>query len=197
VITAVLLWLSSKAISASVAFAAAMMIATYSQFPRVVEMIINAIQGLLLAPESITSRFSVQLGPARFLDAHANPADLADHVARMSEHIYMKVGATDAQKAQLDPIFAQAANDLAALHAQFGTGHDQALELLSKNTIDRAALENARAEHMRLADEASRRMVQLLADVAEVLTPAQRKLFVDGIKEHHAGGHMGMGLHGG
>ncbi len=73
VITAVLLWLSSKAISASVAFAAAMMIATYSQFPRVVEMIINAIQGLLLAPESITSRFSVQLGPARFLDAHANP----------------------------------------------------------------------------------------------------------------------------
>jgi len=134
---------------------------------------------------------------AMTLDANANPADLADHVARMSEHIYTKVGATDAQKAQLDPIFAQAASDLAALHAQFGTGHDQALELLSKNTIDRAALENARAEQMRLADEASRRMVQLLADVAEVLTPAQRKLFVDGIKEHHAGGHMGMGLHGG
>jgi len=134
---------------------------------------------------------------AMSLDANANPADLADHVARMSEHIYTKVGATDAQKAQLDPIFAQAATDLAALHAQFGTGHDQALELLAKNTIDRAALENARAEHMRLADEASRRMVQLLADVADVLTPAQRKLFVDGIKEHHAGGHMGMGLHGG
>jgi len=72
-ITAVLLWLASKAISASVAFAAAMMIATYSQFPRVIEMIINAVQGLLLSPESITSRFSVQLGPARFLDAHSNP----------------------------------------------------------------------------------------------------------------------------
>lgn len=73
VITAVLLWLASKAISASVAFAAAMMIATYSQFPRVIEMILNAIQGLVLPPESITSRFSVQLGPARFLGTDANP----------------------------------------------------------------------------------------------------------------------------
>ena len=133
---------------------------------------------------------------AMTLDANASPADLADHVARMSEHIYTKVGATDAQRARLDPIFAQAASDLAPLHAQFGGGHDQAIELLAKDTIDRAALENARVEHMRLADEASRRMVQLLADVAEVLTPAQRRLFVDGIREHHAGGHMGMGFHG-
>ena len=72
VITAVLLWLASKAISASVAFAAAMMIATYSQFPRVIEMIVNAIQGLMLSPESITSRFSVQIGPARFLGPDSN-----------------------------------------------------------------------------------------------------------------------------
>ena len=39
-------------------------------------------------------------------------------------------------------------------------------------------------------------MVEMLADVAEVLTPAQRKLLVDAIREHHAG-HMGMGFHGG
>ena len=73
VITAVLLWLAGKLVSASVAFAAAMMIATYAQFPRIAEMIVNALQGLLLSPESITSRYSVQLGPARFLDASANP----------------------------------------------------------------------------------------------------------------------------
>lgn len=72
-ITAVLLWLAGKLVGASVAFAGAMMIATYSQFPRVVEMIVSALQGLLLSPESITGRYSVQLGPARFLDAHANP----------------------------------------------------------------------------------------------------------------------------
>ena len=69
VIIAALLWLAGKVVDAKVAFAAAMMIATYSWFPRVIEMIINAVQGLLLSPESITSRYSVQLGPARFLDS--------------------------------------------------------------------------------------------------------------------------------
>jgi hypothetical protein len=73
VLTAVILWLAGKALSASVAMAGAMMIATYAQFPRIVEMIINALQGLILPPESITSRYSVQIGIARFLDANANP----------------------------------------------------------------------------------------------------------------------------
>jgi hypothetical protein len=73
-IGAVLLWLASKLVDARIAFAAAMMIATYSQFPRIAETIVNAIQGLMLSPESITSRYSVQIGPARFLDsATANP----------------------------------------------------------------------------------------------------------------------------
>jgi hypothetical protein len=77
-IGAVLLWLAGKVIGASVAFAAAMMITTYSYVPRVVETLLNAIQGLLLSPESITSRYSVQIGPARFLDAaSANPVLLA------------------------------------------------------------------------------------------------------------------------
>ncbi|MBA3343084.1 MAG: YIP1 family protein [Gemmatimonadaceae bacterium] len=73
VITAVLLWLIGRLIEAKTAFAAAMMIATYAQFPRIVETVINAVQGLLLAPESITSRYSVSIGPARFLDSETNP----------------------------------------------------------------------------------------------------------------------------
>jgi Spy/CpxP family protein refolding chaperone len=133
---------------------------------------------------------------AMTIDAMSNPTDLADHVARMSEHLYAEVGATDAQKAQLDPIFSQAASDFAALHGQLGSGHAEAMQLLTQDPIDRAALESFRAEHMRVADEASRRMVQLLADVAEVLTPAQRKRLVDSLNTHH-GGHMGMGWHHG
>jgi len=73
IIAAILLWIAGKVVSASVAFAAAMMIATYSQFPRIVEMIVNALQGLIMSPESITGRFSVQIGPARFLDPSTNP----------------------------------------------------------------------------------------------------------------------------
>jgi hypothetical protein len=73
VIGGVLVWIVTKFVGAGMAFAASMMIVTYSQFPRIAEMILNAIQGLVLAPESITSRYSVQLGPARFMDPHANP----------------------------------------------------------------------------------------------------------------------------
>ncbi len=71
-LAAVVLWLVTKFIDAKIAFAAAMMIMTYSQIPRLIEVILNALQGLFLDPASITSRFSVQIGPARFLDADAN-----------------------------------------------------------------------------------------------------------------------------
>jgi hypothetical protein len=77
-IVGALLWLAGKIVGASTAFAAAMMITTYSQVPRIIETVLNAVQGLLLSPESITSRYSVQIGPARFLDAaNANPFLLA------------------------------------------------------------------------------------------------------------------------
>ena len=72
-IAAVLLWLAGKLFDAKVAFAAAMMIVTYSQIPKIAEMVLSAIQGLFLEPEAITSRYSVTLGPARFLDPDANP----------------------------------------------------------------------------------------------------------------------------
>jgi len=67
-ISAVVLWLVSKLFDAKQGFATMMMIATYANFPRLLELVLNAVQGLLLAPENITSRFSVSLGIARFLD---------------------------------------------------------------------------------------------------------------------------------
>jgi hypothetical protein len=73
---AVLLWLAGKLFDAKVAFTAAMMISTYSQVPKIAEMVLSALQGLFLEPESITSRYSVQLGPARFLASDANPVVL-------------------------------------------------------------------------------------------------------------------------
>ncbi len=73
VIGAFILWLAGKLVDAKVAFVGAMMIVTYSQFPRIIETIVNAVQGLLLSPESITSRYSVQIGLARFLGTDSNP----------------------------------------------------------------------------------------------------------------------------
>lgn len=55
-------------------------------------------------------------------------------------------------------------------------------DLLGAPTIDRAALEQARAAQMQAADAASRRMAQAMADATEVLTPEQRAKAVDRMK---------------
>jgi Spy/CpxP family protein refolding chaperone len=52
--------------------------------------------------------------------------------------------------------------------------HKRAHELLLQPTMDRAALEALRAEQIASADEASKKLVQFLADAADVLTPEQR-----------------------
>jgi hypothetical protein len=72
-ITGVLLWLAGKLLEAKIAFTAGMMIATYAQVPRILEIVISALQGLFLPPESITSRYSVTLGIGRFLSPDTNP----------------------------------------------------------------------------------------------------------------------------
>lgn len=123
------------------------------------------------------------------MSATNDPQEVADHIRHMLQHVYIDVNATDAQKAQIEPIVQQAATDLMQLHAQFHAGHAQALALLTQDRIDRAALEALRVEHMRVADQASQRIVQLIADVADVLTPAQRKAFADHVAEHLASWH--------
>ena len=112
--------------------------------------------------------------------------DMSAHVDKFLQHVYIEIDATDAQKAQLDPIVKQAAADLMPLHAQFHGFHTQALALLTQDTVDRAAIETMRAEHVRAADQASRRIAQLIGDVVDVLTPAQRKALAARIAEHHA-----------
>ncbi len=69
----VLIWLIGKFLDAKMAFAAAMVVSVYTGVPRVVQTVVTALQGLLLAPESITSPNSVGIGPARFLPDSASP----------------------------------------------------------------------------------------------------------------------------
>ena len=52
-------------------------------------------------------------------------------------------------------------------------------------SYDRARLETVRADQIRLADEASQRFVQGIADAAEVLTPEQRAALVARMQRHH------------
>ena len=120
---------------------------------------------------------------------HAAPMtsqDLASHVAEFLPHLYAQLGVSDAQKAQLDPIVNQAIADVGEIHAQMGNLHTQALDLFAQATVDRGAIETLRAAHLAGMDQASRRIAQLIGDVADVLTPAQRQALAAHIAQMHA-----------
>jgi len=104
-----------------------------------------------------------------------DPAELDARLERMLKHLYVEIDATDAQKERLAPIVKQAAQDLLPLRDKIRAARRQAIELLTGETIDRAAIERLRSEQLQLAEAGSKRLAEALADVADVLTPEQRK----------------------
>ena len=124
-----------------------------------------------------------------FMGADLDPATLPERLDRMLKHLYVEIDATDAQKQQLGPIVKGAAADLFPLRARMRDARHQAVQLLTQERVDRGALEALRAEQLQLADQASRRFTQALADVADVLTPDQRKQLAARIGRWH--GHRG------
>ncbi|MYM92912.1 Spy/CpxP family protein refolding chaperone [Duganella vulcania] len=124
-------------------------------------------------------------GPHAAIDASA-------HMDRMLKHLYVEVDATDAQKARIEPLVKAAMADIKPMHEQLHQIHQQVMQQMSAAAIDRAALETTRAQGVALADQASKRLVQLLADVGDTLTPAQRQKLADHLGQmHERHGHHG------
>lgn len=77
------LWLVGKAVESKAEIGQAMMVATYSMFPRVLEAIANAVQMLVLPDSAIRGRFSTSLGIGRFLDPDSTGALLLGLLGRI------------------------------------------------------------------------------------------------------------------
>jgi periplasmic protein CpxP/Spy len=118
-----------------------------------------------------------------------DPADLDKHLDRMLKHFYVEIDATEEQKRRLEPIVKQAAKDLMPLREQLHAGRKQALELLTQERVDPAAIEALRAQKLQLMDEGSRRLSRAIAEAADVLTPAQRKELAAHIARRHGRWH--------
>ena len=119
------------------------------------------------------------------MNANASPADVAANVDHMLKHLYVEIDATAAQQAQIGPLVQQAVTDLLPLRSQLQAGHTQFVTALTQTTIDRNAMEAARESHLQLADTATKRIVQLLGDVGNVLTPAQRQSLANHLQQLH------------
>lgn len=66
--TGLVLWLVAKLFDAKTSVAAAIMIATYSEVPRIVQLLVNAAQALVMSPDKLNAVNSVGFNPARFMD---------------------------------------------------------------------------------------------------------------------------------
>jgi len=110
-----------------------------------------------------------------FMSGPMDPAQVDERLDRMLKHLYVEIDATEAQKQKLAPIVKAAAKDLLPLRGRMSEARRKGVELLAAERIDRAAIEALRAEQVQAAEAATRRMSAALLDVAEVLTPEQRK----------------------
>jgi Yip1 domain len=76
--TGLVLWAVGKLFDGKESVAAAIMIATYAEMPRIIQILVSAAQGLFMAPEKLTSMYSIGLSPARFMDPdHASQVIMA------------------------------------------------------------------------------------------------------------------------
>jgi len=102
-------------------------------------------------------------------------------------------GATLTPRTQTPHNAKAAANDLLPLREQEQRARQDGLDLLAAPAVDRAAIERLRTAQIALADQASKRIAQAIADVADVLTPEQRKALAERISQgpwsrwHHRG----------
>ena len=108
-----------------------------------------------------------------------SPAQVDDRIDRMSKHIAIELDATADQQVKIANIAKAAVADLRPLHEKAHAARTQAVTLLTAPTIDRSAIERLRAEQIGLAETASKRIAQALADAADVLSPEQRRKVAD------------------
>ena len=67
-VTGTMVWLIGKLFDAKQRYGAAIMVAAYALMPRVLEGVVNALQGIFMDPGKLDGRFRVSLGVGRFLD---------------------------------------------------------------------------------------------------------------------------------
>jgi Spy/CpxP family protein refolding chaperone len=101
------------------------------------------------------------------------------------------INATEAQQQRIADIVGATMKEMAPLREKHREARRTVMELLTQPNVDRAAIEAIRAQEIQSADAMSKRFVQSLADVADVLTPEQRAQLAEKMKQRR--GHRQRG----
>ncbi len=116
---------------------------------------------------------------AGFMSGPLSPAQIDERIDRMTKHMTIELDATPEQQAKIAAVAKSAVHDLLPLRDKARAARSQALALLTAPTVDRDAIERLRVEQVGLAETASKRIAQALADASDALNPEQRKKITD------------------
>lgn len=119
---------------------------------------------------------------------HGDLADMSDaeieaKITRMVKHVAIEIDATDEQSEKITALVTAVAKDLKPIRDQVHATGRQIHDLLAADTIDRVAMEQLRTERLAEIDRISKNLLIAVADVAEVLTPEQRKVLDQRMQE--------------
>ena len=109
-----------------------------------------------------------------------------EHAARGVDRMLDGLGVSDAQRAQIKQIVVGAATDLKAQHEAGRALHEQGMQIFAAPTVDAAAAEGLRQQMLAQHDQASKRVLQAMLDVSQVLTPQQRAKMAERMKQRQA-----------
>jgi periplasmic protein CpxP/Spy len=133
-----------------------------------------------------TRAFTQGFGPGwhgrGFMAGPMTPAEAEDRADRFIRHAAIELDATPEQQEKLRTIAKAAVKDLLPMREKAKAARERVTALLGQPTLDRAAIEQFRAEQMALADAASKRFAQAIGDASEVLTPEQRRKIAEHIE---------------
>jgi Spy/CpxP family protein refolding chaperone len=130
----------------------------------------------------VTKSFSQGFGPPwhhGMMGGPMGPAFSPERADRMVRHLAVELDASADQQAKLQAIVKAAAGDIVPMREKVLAARQQARALLTAPTVDRAAIEKLRTEQIAIVDAVSKRLVQVVADAADVLTPEQRRKLDD------------------
>ena len=109
-----------------------------------------------------------------------------ERMGRMLDHMLDGLNATDAQRAQIKQIMAQASAELKGQAKAARDLRQRGMQVLTAPAVDANAAEQVRLQTMQLHDQMSRRMTQAMVAAASVLTPEQRAAIGQRLKDRQA-----------
>lgn len=117
----------------------------------------------------------------RFFDM--SDAEIDAKVTRMVKHVAIEIDATTEQQDKIIALVKSAAKELRPLRDRMRSAGREAHQLLLADSLDRQALETLRSDRLAETDRISKTLLNTIADIAEILTPEQRKLLDERITE--------------